>query len=308
MFILLGVGFGSVFVGLVMAAQGDGNGGLGPGMYSGSNAANGTAQNGVNVGGLPSTIANSQSPGELVKNIYQYALGIVGLAALGAIIYGGILWIFSAGIPGNQAKAQEWIKGALWGLLLLLGAAVLFNTINPYIVDTGAIDASLKQNLNQGQLPPASQAPPTSSTPTDSTWPPVSDAEARAMIGGDANINNPDCQKVGDQNCTSLRGMPNPTLNCIKQIASATQKVTGGTEWWLHGDGVSPDSTHHGPGKATADFRYSRTLPSQIDGYKQKGWVTFYQCENRRQKISCDGSQGTPDHVHVEFAPGTSCQ
>ena len=70
----------------------------------------------------------------LINTIYNYSLVLIGIVALGAIIYGGILYIMSAGNPSGQTEATGWITGAIWGLILLFGAALLFNTINPEIV------------------------------------------------------------------------------------------------------------------------------------------------------------------------------
>lgn len=69
----------------------------------------------------------------LINTIYKYSLAVAGVAALGAIIFGGIKWIISAGNPSNISEAKEYITGAIYGLILLISAALLFNTINPQI-------------------------------------------------------------------------------------------------------------------------------------------------------------------------------
>jgi len=71
----------------------------------------------------------------LVKNFYNYALAAVGVAALGAIIFGGVKYTVSAGNPSSQTDAISWITGAVWGLVLLLGANLLLRTINPQLVN-----------------------------------------------------------------------------------------------------------------------------------------------------------------------------
>jgi len=68
---------------------------------------------------------------EFVKQFYTYALAAVGVAALGAIIYGGVMYAVSAGNASRQQEAISWITGAVWGLVLLLGANLLLRTINP---------------------------------------------------------------------------------------------------------------------------------------------------------------------------------
>ena len=71
---------------------------------------------------------------DLVGKFYGYALAAVGVAALGAIIYGGILHTVSAGSASQQTEARAWIWGAVTGVALLLGAYLLLNTINPELV------------------------------------------------------------------------------------------------------------------------------------------------------------------------------
>jgi len=67
-------------------------------------------------------------------NIFTWALGFGGIVALGVIIYGGILYISSAGNASKQTDAKEWIMSAIYGLLLLLAGFMILFTINPAIV------------------------------------------------------------------------------------------------------------------------------------------------------------------------------
>ncbi|MEK7634614.1 MAG: hypothetical protein AAB396_01880, partial [Patescibacteria group bacterium] len=89
----------------------------------------------------------------LINTIYNYSLVLVGIVALGAIIYGGILYTMSAGNPSGQTEATQWITGAIWGLILLLGAALLFNTINPEIVSLNL------PKLEKVNIPPPATTP-----------------------------------------------------------------------------------------------------------------------------------------------------
>ncbi len=66
-----------------------------------------------------------------IGNFYQWALGIGGLIALGVLIFGGIIYIISAGNASRQDDAKQWLSGALIGILLLFGSFLVLNTINP---------------------------------------------------------------------------------------------------------------------------------------------------------------------------------
>lgn len=85
--------------------------------------------------GYPWCNATTTGIAGLVSTFYNYALAAVGVAALGAIIYGAILWITSAGAPGKISEAKDWITGAIFGVVLLVSAALLLRTINPDLVN-----------------------------------------------------------------------------------------------------------------------------------------------------------------------------
>ncbi len=232
----------------------------------------------------------------LVSKFYNIALGLVGVAALGAIIYGGILWTVSKTPSGSQ-EAKDWITGAIWGLLLLLGAYLLFNTIGI---------------IKEGQLTepgiPALPAP-TTPTPTEqglaaaSKWPPdslpagtYSDNEARNLLAqNNISVNKSNCATVGQTNCTSLDGLPKSTINNLIDLANDAKlslKLSGGTEYWLH--------KTHGPGKPIVDVAYNPSLIKTIDSWSSSGKIKSYQCESGRLKVPCGGSI-TPDHYHIVF-------
>ncbi|MBU3922825.1 pilin, partial [Patescibacteria group bacterium] len=72
----------------------------------------------------------SSIPG-LIKYIYLFALGIVGFVALLSIVIGAFQYTTSAGNPTKAGEAKERIMSALLGVLILLSAVLILNTINP---------------------------------------------------------------------------------------------------------------------------------------------------------------------------------
>lgn len=84
---------------------------------------------------IPGPYTNPTQPGQIVSNFYSFSLMIGGVLALGAIVYGGVKYVFAAGNPSGQSEGKEWIKGALWGLLLLVGAYLVLKTINPSLIN-----------------------------------------------------------------------------------------------------------------------------------------------------------------------------
>lgn len=85
--------------------------------------------------GTNPTTAAGTSPGAWVANFYQFALLIGGILAFGAIVYGGVLHAVSAGNPSRQSEGKQWIWSALIGLLLLGGAYIILNTVNPNLIN-----------------------------------------------------------------------------------------------------------------------------------------------------------------------------
>jgi len=81
---------------------------------------------------IPGTVDVAQNgPAGFVSNFYEFALLIAGVLAFGAIVFGGFLYATSAGNPSRQSDGRSWITSALIGLLLLAGAWIILNTVNP---------------------------------------------------------------------------------------------------------------------------------------------------------------------------------
>ncbi len=115
---------------------------------------------------IPGTnsITTQTPPSAFVANFYNYALSISGILAFGVIVYGGIKYMVSAGNPSGQGDAKEWIKSAIMGLLLLAGAYMVLNIINPGLVNMGL------PSLPEVSPPPtSSQAPSQASTGNNGT-------------------------------------------------------------------------------------------------------------------------------------------
>lgn len=77
------------------------------------------------------------SPAGIVLGVYKFALAISGILAFGAIVYGATRYTVAAGNPGGQKEGREWITQALIGLVLLAGAYLILNLLNPRIFEAG---------------------------------------------------------------------------------------------------------------------------------------------------------------------------
>ena len=70
-----------------------------------------------------------------VSQIYVWSLGIATLLALLMVIVGGYYVMTSSGNAEQATKGKEYITGAIIGLVLLFGAYLLLQTINPDLVN-----------------------------------------------------------------------------------------------------------------------------------------------------------------------------
>lgn len=79
----------------------------------------------------PSSEDTASDPAAYITRLYQFALVAAVMLSLGMIIFGGLQYILSRGKPAAQSDANDRIIQALWGLVLLLGAFLILNTIDP---------------------------------------------------------------------------------------------------------------------------------------------------------------------------------
>ncbi len=70
-----------------------------------------------------------------IIGIYTYFAGVVGILATVMIMYGGVKYLISMGSPQRMSDAKDTIFSAVVGLVLVLGAYMLLNLINPNLTD-----------------------------------------------------------------------------------------------------------------------------------------------------------------------------
>lgn len=66
-----------------------------------------------------------------VKYFFNLALWLAGTIALGALIYGGLRYLFSTGKAEAMASAKNQITSAFFGLLILLSSYLILNILSP---------------------------------------------------------------------------------------------------------------------------------------------------------------------------------
>ncbi len=113
---------------------------------------------------------------QTVVNFTQLLLGLAGSLALLAFLYGGVLWILSAGKPEMIEKGKQAITAAVVGLVIMLTSWLIVNTTIAALTkgQVGATAQIFNQNWFQTQQiespgSGATQSQSNSQTPSENT-------------------------------------------------------------------------------------------------------------------------------------------
>lgn len=68
-----------------------------------------------------------------VKYIFTFFIGLSGIIALGALIWGGFIYLTSVGDVSKMKEGREKIFSAFLGITILLSSYILLSTINPQL-------------------------------------------------------------------------------------------------------------------------------------------------------------------------------
>jgi len=233
--------------------------------------------------GYPWCKTGTQDPAGLVKNFYIIALGLAAAAAMGVLIYGGILWTVSGAVSSKQ-DAMQWIWGAIWGFILLLAATLILYTINPSLV-----------NLSNPNIPAASSTSAVTPSSPGTVTPPAgasNDAQIRQNLSqvssGKITVNGPESQ-------TSLNGLQVATISGVLSLFNSCGQcnieISGGTE-----SGHEPGPRSHASGNKL-DLTPTTDLNSAI--YSR----IATSCKTPPPiNISCGGADGNT----YRYEPNTS--
>lgn len=78
------------------------------------------------------------TPQELIGGIISYVMGLVGILAVAALIYGGILYLTSAGSEERVKQAKNVITYAIIGLVIAILSYVIVNAVISAIGGSGS--------------------------------------------------------------------------------------------------------------------------------------------------------------------------
>lgn len=108
------------------------------------------------------TITKIDNLVQYILLLYNIAVSAAGIIAVVVIMFGGFMWAVSAGNEQRITSAKETIVSAVIGLILVLGSYVIFNFINPQLLNLDfvipEIELFVPDNQDLYSLPPCSEA------------------------------------------------------------------------------------------------------------------------------------------------------
>lgn len=67
--------------------------------------------------------------------LYKFLVGVVGIAAVITMMFGGYMWLFAGGNSSKVGEAKSILGSAVLGLFLAIGSFMILNLINPDLVN-----------------------------------------------------------------------------------------------------------------------------------------------------------------------------
>ena len=72
---------------------------------------------------------------QYLQNVFQISISTAAILAVVMITVGGVQYVGSSVSPSQKSEAKDTIFGAILGLLIVVGAYAILNTINPDLVN-----------------------------------------------------------------------------------------------------------------------------------------------------------------------------
>jgi len=79
---------------------------------------------------------------DLAIYVFNFSLIFAGVSAFASLVYGGFIYLTSAGNPTKQNDAKSWIFGGIAGLVLILSSFLILKTINPELLKLSSPELS----------------------------------------------------------------------------------------------------------------------------------------------------------------------
>jgi hypothetical protein len=223
----------------------------------------------VDLGYPPFTQATG--PADFIQKLYDYALSIAGTLAVVMIVYGGVKYVVSAGSVSAQSDARDIIKNAVWGIVLLAGAYLVLNTINPRLVNLSE---------NEPGIAPITAAPTSTSTTPPPLLIPDTVLEEMARLA-QLVLSHPNIRASGDASCEPLSDAAS-VLNSVarktvpKVCSNGCTKTSGCVFGGVSGEVNLQLSLLHGILDSVTEFDHYIMVTSLTGGDHASGSLHYH--------------------------------
>lgn len=103
---------------------------------------------------IPGLDPNTQGTDQYVNALYLLSITVAALLAVVKIIFGGVKWMLSD-VVTDKSSAKKDIWGAILGLLIVLSAVLILNTINKDLTKLNFLENASPLSITLGQhMPP----------------------------------------------------------------------------------------------------------------------------------------------------------
>lgn len=249
----------------------------------------------------------------ILQRIFTLLLITAIVLAVVFMIIGGARYATGDTLSGKMGGRQI-ITNAITGLLFALLAWLLLNIVNPDLLRFTLSIPSIGQKLTKGTGNTSENSNTVTGEGCDSD---ISDEECFDLITADEptkraalaaakiDINVGPCPRFGASGCTNVGLLSETTLNNLIQVkedCNCAVKITGGTEYWLHGSG----GNHKKFIAVDLDIN-NRDFNTFIRSKKSLGSSSV--CNGRfeyKGLLFCDENiAGNPPHWHVDTVTGS---
>ncbi len=105
------------------------------------------------IGGLKPKTVKEGLP-DYVRYIFTFGVVLIGLVVFTALIWGGIIYLTSAGNPVKLKEGKDRVISAFLGAIILLSSYIILTTINPQLV---LFDLPPLTKIEKKEIPPPSE-------------------------------------------------------------------------------------------------------------------------------------------------------
>lgn len=213
----------------------------------------------VNIPGITEA-QNAGSFANYLNTLYILSISVAAFLAVVMIIYSGVQYMLSD-VVTDKSSAKQGIRGALLGLLIVIGAVIILETINPALTDLNVLSGAQRFDTESGRF---------------SLW-------LGNERDADPNVDPARCEELGG---TFVRGVSG--TRCAGNDAG-----TGSTGDPLNDQIICEESGNVWDADATPPCRTpgleERDLPSDADGIDLTNPANYFQLD-----LICSSAHSQP--------------